>query len=90
MQLDGHPWNAFIYTQHVSKNRINHIFDKTNIMLFSSWSKSYISWYHVYATVLQGELGANAILAVSIAACKAGAAEKEALTFSSSHFSNFT
>lgn len=26
----------------------------------------------------QGELGANAILAVSIAACKAGAAEKEA------------
>jgi len=26
---------------------------------------------------LQGELGANAILAVSIAACKAGAAEKE-------------
>ena len=28
--------------------------------------------------MLQGELGANAILAVSIAACKAGAAEKEA------------
>lgn len=28
--------------------------------------------------VLQGELGANAILAVSIAVCRAGAAEKEA------------
>ena len=31
--------------------------------------------------ILQGELGANAILAVSIAACKAGAAEKEAFFF---------
>lgn len=30
--------------------------------------------------LVQGELGANAILAVSIAACKAGAAEKEACT----------
>jgi enolase len=30
---------------------------------------------------LQGELGANAILAVSIAACKAGAAEKEVFLF---------
>ncbi|GJX30980.1 cytosolic enolase 3 [Tanacetum coccineum] len=29
----------------------------------------------------KGELGGNAILAVSIAACKAGAAEKEACTF---------
>lgn len=27
--------------------------------------------------ILQNELGANAILAVSIAACKAGAAEKD-------------
>lgn len=34
--------------------------------------------------ILQGELGANAILAVSIAACKAGAAEKEAFFFSQS------
>lgn len=34
----------------------------------------------IYIT-LQGELGANAILAVSIAACKAGAAEKEAWCF---------
>lgn len=32
--------------------------------------------------MLQGELGANAILAVSVAACKAGAAEKEVLTLS--------
>lgn len=32
------------------------------------------------------ELGANAILAVSIAACKAGAAQKEARPFSLSHF----
>lgn len=30
---------------------------------------------------IQGELGANAILAVSIAACRAGAAEKEVGTF---------
>lgn len=30
--------------------------------------------------ILQSELGANAILAVSIAACKAGAAAKEART----------
>ncbi|KAI8523673.1 hypothetical protein RHMOL_Rhmol13G0091300 [Rhododendron molle] len=32
-------------------------------------------------TEKKGELGANAILAVSIAACKAGAAEKEAWIF---------
>ncbi|XP_058081587.1 uncharacterized protein LOC131229610 isoform X2 [Magnolia sinica] len=31
---------------------------------------------------MQGELGANAILVVSIAACKAGAAEKEARAIS--------
>jgi enolase len=30
---------------------------------------------------MQVELGANAMLAVSIAACKAGAAEKEVLFF---------
>jgi len=30
---------------------------------------------------MQAELGANAMLAVSIAACKAGAAEKEVLLF---------
>jgi enolase len=37
-------------------------------------------WGILFITVsqLQGELGANAMLAVSIAACKAGAAEKEA------------
>lgn len=32
--------------------------------------------------ISQNELGANAILAVSIAACKAGAAEKEVSTSS--------
>lgn len=36
---------------------------------------------------LQGELGVNAILAVSIAACRAGAAEKEAWLFVNSIFS---
>lgn len=34
--------------------------------------------YFLVLLMLQAELGANAILAVSIAACKAGAAEKEA------------
>lgn len=34
-----------------------------------------------FCFLLQTELGANAILAVSIAACKAGAAEKEACHF---------
>jgi enolase len=33
--------------------------------------------FFLFGIILQGELGANAILAVSIAACKAGAAEKE-------------
>jgi len=35
----------------------------------------------LFGIILQGELGANAILAVSIAACKAGAAEKEVFLF---------
>lgn len=41
----------------------------------------------IYVT-FQGELGANAILAVSIAACKAGAAEKEAWCFVYLYFLN--
>lgn len=40
------------------------------------------SWRFVILIISQNELGANAILAVSIAACKAGAAEKEVSTSS--------
>lgn len=37
---------------------------------------------HNSLNILQAEIGANAMLAVSIAACKAGAAEKEACSSS--------
>lgn len=43
-----------------------------NFSLNSKWN--FIGYLRL---ILQGELGANAILAVSMAACRAGAAEKE-------------